>query len=161
MCTAYWFTVFRYTPLTVFMLCLVTQACPPLYDPMDCSPLGSSVHGGSPGRNTGVGCHAFLQGIVPTQWLNPGLPHCRWIHCRMNVCVCVCVSHIFFICSPADGHLACLHISAVASSAAVNIRVHGDLIIIIIFWPHFMGFGIFVPQPGIKPVPPAMEAWES
>ena len=79
----------------------------------------------------------------------------------MNVCVCVCVSHIFFICSPADGHLACLHISAVASSAAVNIRVHGDLIIIIIFGPHFMGFGIFVPQPGIKPVPPAMEAWES
>ena len=41
--------------------------------------------------------------------------------------VCVCVSHIFFICSPADGHLACIHILAVVSSAAVNIRVHGDL----------------------------------
>ena len=23
--------------------------------------------------NTGVGCHAFLQGIFPTQGLNPGL----------------------------------------------------------------------------------------
>ena len=34
---------------------------------MDCSPPGSSVHGHSPGRNTGVGCHALLQGIFPTQ----------------------------------------------------------------------------------------------
>ena len=29
---------------------------------MDCSPPGSSVHGGSPGKNTGVGCHVLLQG---------------------------------------------------------------------------------------------------
>ena len=34
---------------------------------MDCSPPGSSVHGDSPGENTGVGCHALLQGIFPTQ----------------------------------------------------------------------------------------------
>ena len=27
----------------------------------------------SPGKNTGVGCHAFLQGIFPTQGLNPCL----------------------------------------------------------------------------------------
>ena len=33
----------------------------------------------SPGRNTGVGSLAFLQGIFPTQELNTGLPHCRWI----------------------------------------------------------------------------------
>ena len=25
-----------------------------------------------PGKNTGVGCHFFLQGIFPTQGLNPG-----------------------------------------------------------------------------------------
>ena len=31
----------------------------------------------SPGQNTGVGCCALLQGIFPTQGLNPGLPHCR------------------------------------------------------------------------------------
>ena len=30
------------------------------YDPMDCSPSYSSVHGDSPGENTGVGCHALL-----------------------------------------------------------------------------------------------------
>ena len=33
----------------------------------------------SPGRNAGVGCHALLQGIFPTQGANPGLPHCRRI----------------------------------------------------------------------------------
>ena len=32
----------------------------------------------SPG-NTGLGFHALLQGIFPTQGLNPGLLHCRWI----------------------------------------------------------------------------------
>ena len=32
---------------------------------MDCSPPGSSVHQDSPGKNTGVGCHALLQGIFP------------------------------------------------------------------------------------------------
>ena len=46
---------------------------------MDCSPPGSSVHGDSPGKNTGVGCHDLLQGIFPTEGSNPGLPHCRWI----------------------------------------------------------------------------------
>ena len=33
----------------------------------------------SPGKNTEGGCHALLQGIFPTQGLNPGLPHCRRI----------------------------------------------------------------------------------
>ena len=30
----------------------------------------------SPGKNTGTGCHALLQGIFPTQGWNPGLLHC-------------------------------------------------------------------------------------
>ena len=33
----------------------------------------------SPGQNSGVGCHALLQGIFPTQGLKPGLPRCRQI----------------------------------------------------------------------------------
>ena len=53
--------------------------CLILCDQMDCSPPGSSLHGDSPGKNTGVGCHALLQGIVPTQESNWGLLHCRWI----------------------------------------------------------------------------------
>ena len=51
------------------------QSCLTLCDPMDCSPPGSSVHGDSPGKNTGVGCHALLQGIFPTQGSNLGLLH--------------------------------------------------------------------------------------
>ena len=43
------------------------------------SPPGSSIHGDSPGKNIGVSCHELLQGIVPIQGLNPGLPHCRQI----------------------------------------------------------------------------------
>ena len=46
---------------------------------MDCSPPGSSVHGDSLGKNTGVDYHVLLQGIFPTQGLNPDLPPCRWI----------------------------------------------------------------------------------
>ena len=57
------------------LLCLVTQSCLTLCDPMDCSPEGSSVHGDSPGKNTRVGHHALLQGIFPTQGSSPGLPH--------------------------------------------------------------------------------------
>ena len=32
-----------------------------------------------PGQNTGVDSCSLLQGIFPTQELNPGLPHCRQI----------------------------------------------------------------------------------
>ena len=46
---------------------LVTQSCPTLWHPMDCSPAGSSVHGDSPGKNTRAGCHALLQRIFPIQ----------------------------------------------------------------------------------------------
>ena len=60
-------------------VCLVTQSCPILCDPMNCNPPGFSVHGDSPSRNIGLDCHALLQGIFPTQRPNPGLPHCRWI----------------------------------------------------------------------------------
>ena len=56
------------------MLCLVDQLCQTFCDPMDSSLPGYSVHGDSPGKNTGVGCRALLQGIFPTQGSNPGLP---------------------------------------------------------------------------------------
>ena len=50
----------------------------------DCSVVSDSLwpHGiyspwDSPGQNTGVGSLSLLQGIFPTQGLNPGLLHCR------------------------------------------------------------------------------------
>ena len=57
------------------MLCLAksTQLCPTLYGPMDCSPPGSSDHGDSPRKSTGLGCHALLQGILLTRGSNLSL----------------------------------------------------------------------------------------
>ena len=49
------------------------QLCQTLCNSMDCSLPGSSVHGNSPGKNTGVRCHALLQGTFPTQGSNPCL----------------------------------------------------------------------------------------
>ena len=59
------------------VLCLIAQSCLKLCDPMDCSPPVSSVLEDSSGKNIGVGFHALLQGIFPTQGSNPGLAHCR------------------------------------------------------------------------------------
>ena len=52
-----------------------TFSCVQLCRPMDCSPPGSSVHGDSPGKNTGVGCQALLWSIQSTScemlgWMN-------------------------------------------------------------------------------------------
>ena len=63
--------------LGTIVLCLVSRV--QLCDPMDYSQSGSSDHGDSPGKNTGVGCHALLQGIFPTQGSNLGLLNCRQI----------------------------------------------------------------------------------
>ena len=58
-------------------MCLVTQSCPVLCDPMDYSPPSSSGHRDSPSKNTGVGWHALFQGIFPIQRSNSGLLYCR------------------------------------------------------------------------------------
>ena len=79
---------------------------------MDCSPPGSSVHGDSPVQNTEVSCHALLQGIFPTQGLNPGLPHCRQIlHClshKFNTSLFFCS----YCCS--CGHWELFHLAPVS-----------------------------------------------
>ena len=61
------------------VLCLVDQSCPTLWDPMGCSPPGSSVHGILQARILEWVASALLQGIFPTQGLNPGLLYCRQI----------------------------------------------------------------------------------
>ena len=53
----------------------ITQLCPTVCDPVDCS---------LPGKSTGVGCHFLLQGIFPTQGWNPGLPYCRQTLYRLS-----------------------------------------------------------------------------
>ena len=49
------------------------QSCLTLCNPIDYSPSSSSVHVDSPGKNTGMGFLALLQGILPIQGLNPHL----------------------------------------------------------------------------------------
>ena len=51
----------------------VTQSCPTWW------PHGLFSPWNSPGQNTRVVSLSLLQGIFPTQGLNPGLPHCGWI----------------------------------------------------------------------------------
>ena len=52
----------------------VIQSCLTLCDPMNCSLPGFSVHGDSPGKNTGVGCHFLLQGNLPNPVIKPLSP---------------------------------------------------------------------------------------
>ena len=52
---------------------LSLSSCLTLCDPMDCRPPGSSVHGILQARILEWNCHALLQGIFPTQGLNPHL----------------------------------------------------------------------------------------
>ena len=74
---------------------------------MDCSLPGFSIHGI-------FRCHFFLQGIFPTQGSNPGFLHCRWILYQL--------SH--------QGSLA------IVNSAAINIGVHGSLLVMV--FPRYM-----------------------
>ena len=65
----------------------VAQSCLTLCDPMDCSLPGSEEPlspWNFPGKSTGVGYHFLLQGIFPTQGLNPGLQHCRQTLYRLS-----------------------------------------------------------------------------
>ena len=55
-------------------LCLVTQSCRILCNPMGCSPPGASVHGDFLGKNIGGGCYALLHEIFPTQGTEPRSP---------------------------------------------------------------------------------------
>ena len=61
---------------------LLLPSCLILCDSMGYSLQGSSAHGDSPDKNNGVGCHAILRGIFPTQGSKPGLPLCRqFLYC--------------------------------------------------------------------------------
>ena len=54
---------------------LVSESCSVVSNSLQSHGLYSPWN--SPGKNTGVGSLSLLQGIFPTQGLNPGLLHCR------------------------------------------------------------------------------------
>ena len=63
---------------------LVVQLCPTLWDPMNCSPPGSSVDGILQARILEWVRHSLLQGIFLVQGSNPGLLHCKQILYHLN-----------------------------------------------------------------------------
>ena len=119
---------------------------------MDCSLRGSSVHGDSPGKNTGVGCLSLLQGIFPTQGLNPGLQHCRQI--------LYCLSHQG---SPVLLLLLLSHFSHVRLCATPETEAHqAPLSLRFSRQEHWNGLPFpspgNLPDPGIEPRSPALQA---
>ena len=56
------------------MLCAYTQSCLTLRDLVDCSPSGSSVHGDSLGKNTGVALPCPPPGDLPNPGIEPRSP---------------------------------------------------------------------------------------
>ena len=58
----------------VIVIVKVAQSCLTLCDHMD-----YTVHGILQARILGWVAFPFSRGIFPTQRLNPGFPHCRWI----------------------------------------------------------------------------------
>ena len=90
-------------PMCVCVCAKSLQSCLTLYNPMDCSLPGSSVHGFLQ-ESTGLGCPFLRQGMFLTQGSNPHLLCLlHWhvsslplapsgkLHVCTRVCVCVCV----------------------------------------------------------------------
>ena len=73
-----------YLSMKVKVKQLVARSCPTLCNPMYCSPPRLLCPWGSSGKNTGVGCHALLQGIFQTQESNLGLLQCRQIFYHLS-----------------------------------------------------------------------------
>ena len=94
----------KFGPVPHFIwLSVFSHSCPSFCNPMDCSPPGSSVLGDFPGKNTGVGCHSLLQGVLPNWGSNSGLPHCR----RILSCLS---HHLYLYCSWKQLNSGCIHL---------------------------------------------------
>ena len=63
----------KWIKLQLPCVCFIVHSRLILCSPMDSHPPGSCVRGDSPGKHTGVGCHALLLVIFPTQGSKPGL----------------------------------------------------------------------------------------
>ena len=86
-------------PMCVCVCAKSLQSCLTLYNPMDCSLPGSSVHGFLQ-ESTGLGCPFLRQGMFLTQGSNPHLLCLLHWHVsslplapsgKLHVCTCVCV----------------------------------------------------------------------
>ena len=63
-----------------YICCIsIAQSCLTLWDPMDCSPPVSSIHGILQARILEWVAIPFSRGSSMTQGSNPSLLHCKWI----------------------------------------------------------------------------------
>ena len=63
----------------------VTLSCLTICNPIYCSLFRLFCPWDFPGNNTGMCCHSLLQVILPTQVLDPCLPHCRKVLCHLSL----------------------------------------------------------------------------
>ena len=105
-----------------------------LCKPMDCSPPGSCPWD-SPDKNTGVGCHALLQGIFLTSGSNPHL--LRLLHWQAGSLPLaspgkpsVCLSHLLFsyLSKPSCCFFSCYSWSVWAFMTFVRINCNNFLV---------------------------------
>ena len=66
--------------ITMVHACKVTSVVSDSVRPCGLLPIRLLCPWDSPGKNTGVGCRALLQGILPTQGMNPRL--LCLLHCQ-------------------------------------------------------------------------------
>ena len=105
---------------------LVSQLCPTLCDPINCSPPGSSVHGILQARVLERVAIPFSKGLRDLE-IDPLLLHCRQILYHLShqrgpslptaACITPHVSHVPFPAATAQAPLR-LHVSPTAPSAA-------------------------------------------
>ena len=117
----------------------------------------------SPGQNTGVSSLSLLQGIFPTQELNPGLPYCRRILNQLshqgNPRIREWVAYPFS--SRSSWPRNWTRVSCIAGRLFTNWATREAHLLHYCFksfisWPCCTACGILVLQPGIKPASPAL-----
>ena len=74
-----WIAKVLWSSLLSICMCALSRSVVWLFVTSCAVALQDPIHGDSLGKNTRVGCHTLLQGIVPTQGLNPDFLHCKQI----------------------------------------------------------------------------------
>ena len=119
--------------ISSLLLCsIASESCSVLSDSL--RPCGLYSPWNSPGQNTGVGCHFFLQQIFPTQESNRDLLHCRRILYQLSY------QGSPMLCWEPTKHTFTVHLVVIKSGGAVRsceegVKCKSSLIICFSFIP--------------------------